>query len=108
MWTMEGEAAVTERLATLERGAPLRRFLELHADLSIRVPPLRERPEDVPALAEQIARRVCREFGVPESAAQEAAARVSTDGVFPGNGYALVSELVVHVGAILREREAAL
>lgn len=97
-----------ERLATLERGAPLRRFLELHADLSIRVPPLRERPEDVPALAEQIARRVCREFGVPESAAQEAAARVSTDGVFPGNGYALVSELVVHVGAILREREAAL
>lgn len=93
-----------ERLAGLEARAPLRRFVARHGDLTIRIPPLRERPEDVPVLAEDMAHRVCRELGLPESTVSRAVSRLSADEVLPGNRYTLQAELVRHATEIRREQ----
>jgi two-component system, NtrC family, response regulator AtoC len=51
----------------------------------IEVPPLRERPEDIPVLAEHFVGHFCRELGRPALALHPAALRSLLDYAWPGN-----------------------
>jgi DNA-binding NtrC family response regulator len=66
---------------------------------TVRVPPLRERREDIPSLAEQFLARFCREAGRPSLAISPEAMQALMDYSWPGN----VRELqqVLKTGAIL-------
>lgn len=49
------------------------------------VPPLRERPEDIPLLVEHILARLCREWGLPQPELEEGARHALLRYPFPGN-----------------------
>jgi DNA-binding NtrC family response regulator len=72
----------------------------------IQVPPLRERPEDVPQLAEEFVRRYSRKHGVRMRGFSEAARRVLVQHAWPGN----VRELqnVIERAVILAGEDQAL
>ena len=91
-----------ERLAELGPDSPVGRFVHRYEDLAVHVPPLRERPEDLPVLSERIAKGVCRELGFPEELAGEAVKRLSPNDVYAGNLYALFARLLQNVSALRR------
>ena len=53
--------------------------------MTLRVPPLRERREDIPVLAEQFLAAFCRETGRPKMALSQEAMQVLMDYSWPGN-----------------------
>ncbi|MBK6598364.1 MAG: sigma-54-dependent Fis family transcriptional regulator [Proteobacteria bacterium] len=53
--------------------------------IDLRVPPLRERREDIPDLIETIVRRLSRRIGVPAAAVSADALRALSEYPFPGN-----------------------
>lgn len=83
----------------------LPRELEYRLDaVSIRMPPLRARPEDQQALCEAIARRVARRLGRPTPSLPPALVEAWREEGFPGNEIGLESRLR---SAILRDRPEA-
>jgi two-component system response regulator HupR/HoxA len=59
----------------------------------IRVPPLRERPEDIPALVEHLVARIARDVGKPVRGATPEAVELLTRYAFPGNVRELENEI---------------
>jgi transcriptional regulator with PAS, ATPase and Fis domain len=59
----------------------------------IRLPPLRERPEDVPALVEHLVARIAREVGKPVRGATPEAVELLMRYGFPGNVRELENEI---------------
>jgi two-component system response regulator PilR (NtrC family) len=53
--------------------------------IELRMPPLRERPEDIPVLAERILRRIARKSSAPQPVLTTAASAVLQRYAFPGN-----------------------
>ncbi len=60
----------------------------------VEVPALRDRVEDVPALAQSIAERVCANFGVPSKIIDPNTSHILSQGQWPGN----IQHLVAVVG----------
>lgn len=60
----------------------------------VEVPPLRTRVDDVPALAESIAARICAAFGVPAKVIEPNTSHILSQGQWPGN----IRQLVAVVG----------
>jgi len=60
----------------------------------VEVPALRERVEDVPALVENIAARICASFGVPSKTIDQNTGHILSQGQWPGN----IQHLVAVVG----------
>ncbi|MFO7540923.1 MAG: sigma-54 dependent transcriptional regulator, partial [Chloroflexota bacterium] len=53
--------------------------------IELNIPPLRERPEDIPLLVEHFTRRLAQEMGVPRPRLSEAAMQQLMQYAFPGN-----------------------
>lgn len=53
--------------------------------LRIRLPPLRERPEDIPVLAAEFLRQYCERMGLPPAQLAPSAVRLLMDQSWPGN-----------------------
>ncbi|MBL8974722.1 MAG: sigma-54-dependent Fis family transcriptional regulator, partial [Myxococcales bacterium] len=53
--------------------------------LTIRMPALSERPEDIPELIQMTCSRVCEQYGFPRLTASPAAINASQTAVWPGN-----------------------
>jgi two-component system, NtrC family, C4-dicarboxylate transport response regulator DctD len=71
--------------AEVRRGAIREDFYHRIMVLSIRVPPLRERPEDVPLLVSHFLRRAADRNGVPVPAVAEETLAEMTSHAWPGN-----------------------
>jgi two-component system response regulator HydG len=79
-------AATNRDLAAEAEAGRFRRDLFFRLDVvTIRVPPLRERPEDVAPLAEHFARRAGDRFGVERPRLSERALQRLRDAPWPGN-----------------------
>jgi two-component system, NtrC family, nitrogen regulation response regulator NtrX len=61
--------------------------------LEIRVPPLRERREDIPQMVQHFIRDACHRFGLPEKQLAPAAMRACVEAPWRGNARALKSTL---------------
>jgi DNA-binding NtrC family response regulator len=61
--------------------------------VEIRVPPLRERREDIPLLVQYFIRDCCKRFGLPEKQLAPGAMRACVEGMWRGNARALKSTL---------------
>ncbi len=93
-------AATNADLADLAERNLFRRDLLFRIDvLDLRLPPLRERPDDIPALFAYFLKRNCRRDGVPMPQMQEAALDLLRAHDFPGNVREL-SNLAERVGAL--------
>jgi DNA-binding NtrC family response regulator len=79
--------------------------------IHIRIPPLRERREDVPLLAGQFAERIPAELGKPPVAISEGAIRTLLDHDWPGNvrelENAIERAIVTHRGEVLTAEDFA-
>ena len=60
----------------------------------VEVPALRERVEDVPALSQSIAARICSSFGIPSKSIDPNTSHILSQGQWPGN----IQQLVAVVG----------
>ncbi|MCS7155143.1 MAG: sigma-54 dependent transcriptional regulator, partial [Bacteroidetes bacterium] len=79
-------AATNKDLAALVRAGAFREDLYHRlAVITLRLPPLRERPEDVPLLAQARLERVCAENGFPPKRFSQAALRALQALPWPGN-----------------------
>ncbi len=106
-------AATNQRLEALVRDGRFREdlFFRLHV-LEIRVPPLRERREDVPLLAEHLLRRISRDIHKEVSVIPEPVMRVLVEYDWPGNvrelENALTRAAVLARGAAISEKDLSL
>jgi two-component system response regulator PilR (NtrC family) len=79
-------SATHRDLATLVEKGTFRQDLFYRINvIELRMPPLRERPEDIPALADHILARISRQNGAPKPALTASAREALVDHAFPGN-----------------------
>jgi DNA-binding NtrC family response regulator/tetratricopeptide (TPR) repeat protein len=79
-------AATNENLLDAVRARRFRQDLYHRlAVLTLRLPPLRERPDDIPLLAEHFLERACRDYGLPRKVLAPAARDALCAYPWPGN-----------------------